>query len=170
MKKSSKLYFLGFAACLSLLGVAYFYFQQHLGLAPCPLCMLQRAVLVGIAVLCLLAWLHQPRQLGGKVYAVLVGLLSVLGLGVAGRQVWLQHLPADKVPECGLNPVFRWMDSEGSYSFIDMLLTTFKGSGDCAEVDWTFLGLGIAAWMIVVFIVFLLVAIQQFKRQKRFFS
>jgi len=53
---------------------------------------------------------------------------------------------------------------------IDMLLTTLKGSGDCAKVDWSLIGLSMAAWMMVVFSAFALMSYHVFKRQRRFFS
>jgi len=86
---SSKYSISGILVSLSLLAVAYFYFQQHLGLVPCPLCMLQRGILVVIAAICILVWLHQPRKIWSKIYSSAVLIMSLLGLGVAGRQVWL---------------------------------------------------------------------------------
>lgn len=161
---------LGFTTSVCLLGVAYFYFQLQLGLAPCPLCMLQRAALVGIATVCLIAWLHQPKKTWSNIYAFLIGLFSLAGAFVAGRQVWLQHLPAEKVPECGFDPVYRWMDENSEYGFLEMLSTTLKGSGDCAKVEWTFLNMSMAMWMLIIFGVMFLVALNLFRRRKKIFS
>ncbi len=38
---------------------------------------------------------------GRQVYSGLAGISAGIGAGLAGRQVWLQHLPAEQVPECG---------------------------------------------------------------------
>jgi disulfide bond formation protein DsbB len=38
----------------------------------------------------------------------------------------------------------------------------FSGSGDCAKVDWTFLGLTIANWSFLVFIGMALLALALF--------
>lgn len=38
------------------------------------------------------------------------------------------------------------------YGLSDALPFIFKGSGNCASVDWTFLGLSIANWSLVNFI------------------
>jgi len=131
--------------------------------------MLQRAALIGIAVTCFVAWMHQPRKSWSKVYAFFVGLFSLFGAGVAGRQVWLQHLPADKVPECGFDPVYRWMDQDSGYGFLEMLSTTLKGSGDCAKVDWSFLSLSMATWMLIIFSIMLVISISLYRRQRRMF-
>jgi len=152
MKAITRWYLLGIFGALTLLGVAYFYFQLYLELVPCPLCMFQRAALVGVIAFCLFALLHRPAALGQRIYCILIAFSSAIGAGIAGRQVWLQHLPAEEVPVCGMDPIYRWAESVGEdFSFIDMISTTLKGSGDCAEISWMFFGLSIGGWMLVVF-------------------
>jgi disulfide bond formation protein DsbB len=43
----------------------------------------------------------------------------------------------------------------------------FRGSGDCTQVDWTFLGGSIANWSFVWFVIFLAVGATLFARQLR---
>lgn len=169
MSRDKKIYLLGIVLPWVFIGVAYFYFQQYLALHPCPLCMFQRAALAAISITCLLAICYAPSRFFHRLYSVLVALFAVIGVGIAGRQVWLQGLPADKVPECGFDPVYRWLESGASgssddYNFMQMLATALKGSGDCATVDWSFLGLSIAGWMIVIFSAFVLFAVVRFFR------
>ena len=77
-----------------------------------------------------------------------LGLLAALaGAGVAGRQVWLQSLPADRVPACG--PGLDYMVQ--NFPLGKTLAMVLRGSGECAENAWQFLGLGIAAWALVWF-------------------
>lgn len=155
---------------VGLLALAYFYFKQHLGLELCPLCMLQCAALVAIASICIMVWLHQPGKIWAKIYSSVVIFISLIGLGLAGRQVWLQNLPVEKVSECDFNPIVQWMESNSDFSFIDMLLTSFRGAGDCVKVDWAFLGLSAPVWMMIIFLVSALTAHHVFKKQRRFFS
>lgn len=54
-----------------------------------------------------IAALHAPGRLGAIVYSSLSALFALGGAGVAGRQVWLQHLPPDKVPQIGLS-IAEW--------------------------------------------------------------
>lgn len=136
-----------------LIGMAL-HLQHNKGLHPCNLCLFQRFFIIATAVVCLVAWLHSlivnnRRALSPKVYAVIASVLSVIGAITAGRQVWLQNLPEDKVPECG--PGLDYMMQ--TYPFMDMILTVFKGSGDCAKVQWVFMGLSIPAWSFVCFCV-----------------
>ena len=71
-----------------------------------------------------------------------------MGASVAGRQVWLQHLPPELVPECG--PGLDYMLNV--FPFADAVRMILSGSGECAEVQWRFIGLSIAEWSLIVFI------------------
>jgi disulfide bond formation protein DsbB len=79
------------------------------------------------------------------VYAGLAGLVALYGAGVAGWHVRLQNLPADEVPACG--PDLSYMLN--NFPLSDVLTMVFTGSGDCAEVDWSFLGLSMPAWVLL---------------------
>ena len=68
------------------------------------------------------------------------------------RQVWLHHLPPDKVPQCGPD-LFFMLDN---FPLSRTLKTLISGTGECAVVDWTFLGLSIAEWSLLWFGAFLL--------------
>lgn len=147
-------FILGFLACLGLIGFAL-YLQQVLNLEPCPLCIFQRVFVIAIGCVALLGALHNPGLVGKRLYATLIGLLALGGGAVASRQVWLQHLPADQVPECG--PGLDYMLD--AFPLNKTLELVFKGSGECAVVEWTFLGFSIAEWMLVVFAGFLIYAL-----------
>lgn len=160
-------YWLGLVGSLALLAVAYFYFQLHKGLAPCPLCMFQRACIVGVAVACLFGILIKPKKIGAKILAFLSTIFSMLGLAIAGRQVWLQYLPADQVPECGPGLGFM-LDT---FPLMQTLESVFKGSGECAEVQWIFLGLSMPEWMVGIFFIMTLICLRMlFAKERNYFS
>ena len=92
MKVSLKWYWIALVGSVSLLAIAYFYFQQSQGLFPCPLCILQRACLVGVAIVSLLGILKRPGVKLHRFYAGLISICSIAGAGIAGRQVWLLSL------------------------------------------------------------------------------
>lgn len=148
------IFFSGFLACAGLIGVALV-FQYFLELEPCPLCILQRVAVMATGGVFLLAALHNPGKTGRRLYGLLVLTVSGSGLTVAGRQVWLQHLPPDQVPECG--PGFDYMLEV--FPLGKALALIFKGSGECAEVQWTFVGFSIPEWMIVCFAMFMLLSL-----------
>ena len=142
-------FLLGFVACASLLAYA-FYAQLQEGLEPCPLCIFQRVAFAALGLVFLIGGLHAPNgQRGRRVYGVLAMLAAGVGIAVAGRHVWLQNLPPDQVPTCG--PGLDYMlDALPITGVIRKVLT---GSGECANVDWTFLGLSMPAWTLACFVV-----------------
>ena len=136
--------FLGFAICAGLMGFAL-YAQHILLLDPCPLCVLQRVAVIALGVIFLVAALHNPDAWGRRVYAALIFLAAGGGLGVAGWHWRLQNLPPSEVPACG--PGLDYMLD--NFPLTEALSMVFKGSGECADVVRSFLGLSMPAWVTV---------------------
>jgi protein dithiol:quinone oxidoreductase len=132
----------GALICALLLGFGY-YLQYVEGLEPCPLCLVQRGFFYAVGAVLLVALLH-PR----RIYPGIAALFAAGGVAAAGRQVWLQHLPPEKVPACGPDLFFMLEN----FPLSRTLTTLFKGTGECAVVDWTFLGLSIAEWSLGWFV------------------
>ena len=141
-------YALGFLVCAGLIGFAL-YLQHYQYQNPCPLCILQRMIYIALMAIFLVAALHGPARTGALVYGVLLVLTAGLGAAVAGRHVWLQHLPPDRVPECG--PGLEFMLRQ--FPLAEALPKILAGSGQCAEASWRFLGLTIAGWSLVWFVI-----------------
>jgi disulfide bond formation protein DsbB len=137
---------LGAVTCAGLLGFGY-YLQFAQGLEPCPLCVLQRLAFMAFGVIALVGVFLARGRLATRVLAALGLVAAGLGAGVAGRQVWLQSLPADRVPACG--PGLDYMVQ--NFPLLKTLSIVLRGSGECAENAWQFLGLGIAAWALLWF-------------------
>jgi protein dithiol:quinone oxidoreductase len=135
---------LGALACAGLMGYAL-YAQHMLGLEPCPLCIFQRVAVITLGSFFLLAALHPAGKAGRRVYSVLLGLVALAGIGVAGRHVWLTTLPPERVPACG--PGLDFMLE--SFPLKDALAMVLSGSGECASVEWRFLGLSMPGWVLV---------------------
>ena len=144
----------GSLACAGLLGTGY-YLQYYQGQDPCPLCLLQRGFYLLLLVTFAVAALHGPKGGGRLVYGVLAFLGAAGGAGVALRQVYLQHLPPEQVPACGPD-LFYMVENLPVGRTLQLL---FRGSGQCAEVHWRFLGLSIAEWSLVWFLLFAALAI-----------
>ncbi len=142
-----QLFALGALACTALLGFGY-YLQYVKGLEPCPLCLVQRGFFYGVLGCLTVGALHGPRGAGKRIYAALALLFAAGGAAAASRQVWLQHLPADKVPQCG--PDLQFMLE--NFPLSQTLQKLVSGTGECAVVDWTFLGLSIAEWSLAWFV------------------
>jgi disulfide bond formation protein DsbB len=110
--------------------------------------MVQRLFFYAVMALYVIAALHAPGRIGAWIYAGLIVLFAAGGAATASRQVWLQHLPADKVPQCGPDLFFMLENMPLSRTLQKLI----QGSGECAAVDWKFLGLSIAGWALVWFI------------------
>ncbi len=148
------LFALGALAAVGMLGGGIF-FQYVLHLDPCPLCVFQRVGYAAIGLICMAGAVHNPGRAGRRVYAALGSFAALCGLAVAGRHLWLQNMPADQLPECG--PGLNYMLDV--LPFTEVLAKVLRGSGECAEVLWRFLGLSIPGWSLVAFSVFLLVGL-----------
>jgi disulfide bond formation protein DsbB len=139
---------LGFLVCAGLMAYAL-YAQYVLGLEPCPLCIFQRVAVIGLAALFGIAALHGPGVTGSRVYGILIVIVAGAGAGVAGRHLWLQTLPPERIPACG--PGLDYMLE--TFPFTEMLQTVLSGSGECALVDWKFLGLAMPGWVLISLVV-----------------
>ena len=138
-------------ACASLLGWALY--KQHVDFVdPCPLCVLQRIAFLWAGLVGLVAAAHGPGRAGQWIYGILLSIGAAAGMALAGRHVWLQNLPADQVPDCGmgLNYMLETMP------VLDALREVLYGAGECAEVMWTFLGISIPGWALIWFSIFTL--------------
>jgi disulfide bond formation protein DsbB len=140
-------YAIGVLVCIGLLAFALYlqYVEQQ---EPCPMCILQRIAFFAMMAVFVIAALHGPRRRAAFAYSTVAFLFAAAGASVAGRQVWLQHLPANQVPACG--PGLEYMLEQ--FPLREVLGKVLAGSGECAEVGWTFLGLSIAGWSLVWFV------------------
>ncbi|KRG68143.1 disulfide bond formation protein B [Pseudoxanthomonas dokdonensis] len=148
-------FFLGFLACVALLAYAL-YLEHYQHLVPCPLCTFQRGAFALLGLVFLLGALAGPRRKGGRGAFGLFALAAAgLGIAIAGRHVWMQSLPPDQVPACGPDLAYM-MDA---FPLADVLKQVLSGSGQCAVVDWSFLGLAMPAWSLICFVVLALWAL-----------
>jgi disulfide bond formation protein DsbB len=138
------------ASCIVLLGFGL-YLQHIVHLEPCPLCIMQRVAFIFVGLTALLAFLFNPRGAWRRIFGLLIALFALAGAGIAGRNIGLQHLPPDQVPECG--PGLEYLlDAFPLAKALPMLL---QGSGECAKVEWTMLGMSIPMWAMGWFLLFI---------------
>lgn len=132
---------LGALICAGAMGFAL-YLQHVQGLEPCSMCVFQRVAMIAAGVFFLLGAVLGPSGLGRMICTGLAGVSALAGLGIAARHVWLQSLPADQVPACG--PALNYlMEVMPLWEVVQSIL---RGDGNCAVIDWSFLGLSLPAW------------------------
>ncbi len=135
-----------------------FYFEYHKGWQPCPLCLMQRLSAFLFGMFCLmglgLTTLHRARRI-----AVFQLVFAASGVYFAGRQLWLQSLPADQAPACmpSLDMLMRY------FSKTQVLTALFWGTGDCAEESLAWFGLSMPVWSAMYFVAMLLASAVVFK-------
>lgn len=145
---STRRLYLAGAIVVVLMFASALYLQYVLRQEPCPLCMVQRVIFITIGIIFFIAALHNPRHIGARVYSGLIALLSLSGIGVASRHIWIQHLPKDQVPACGPGLDFMLENFPMSEVWQELM----HGSGECAAKGWTFLTLGIPEWALVSYV------------------
>jgi disulfide bond formation protein DsbB len=135
--------FVGFLACFGLMAYAL-HAQYDLGEDPCPLCIFQRIGIIALGVVFLVAGVHNPRGWGGRVYAVLLGLIALTTLGVAARHLYVQSLPPGSIPSCGAPLSVLWKFTPT----FELIRKVLSGSGECSQVTKV-LGLAMPAWVLI---------------------
>lgn len=123
---------------------ASFYFQYVLGLTPCPLCLMQRACLFLLLLVMGLSFRTVKRA---HYMSLMQIIFAAAGLFFAGRQLWLQSLPASDMPACmpGLDVLIHY------FPWKTIARTLFLGTGDCAEVSWSLWGISMPGWCALYF-------------------
>lgn len=128
--------------------VASIVLQRLMHLAPCPLCIFQRMLYMGIAAVALFTWmLSNPRH--RQVGLGLIAGASLLGLGVATYQTLMERFP-QAIEGCGLTDptlIERIVDWAATIS-----PDLFMATGFCGSIEWSVLGLSLANGSVACFL------------------
>lgn len=151
-------YLIGFAACFATVILALV-IQTKYNLEPCPLCITQRMFFMGLGVLFLIAAFIPPANIFKKILMGLQVLTALGGAGWAVRHWYLQANKESMVADCGVG--FDYMFE--NFPLNKMFTLIFKGTGDCAAIDWTFLGLTLPQLALISFVAFGAYAVYLFK-------
>ncbi|MES2102701.1 MAG: disulfide bond formation protein B [Pseudomonadota bacterium] len=145
---------------IAVLAVNIAYFQDYLGLRPCPLCVLQRIAYLLIALTALVAVTRGPRNRQPAFANALLLAWSVLGVMLAGWQIWLgsgqvgcRNASVEKL--LGALPLAQWWPA------------MFESGADCAQHDWTLLQLSIPDLSMIAFVLIAVLSIIGAKRKRR---
>mgnify|MGYP003417290236 FL=1 len=157
-----KLSTLGALICFGAIAYAL-YVQYHMLMLPCPLCIFQRVAFGAAGLFFLIGALHNPEGSGfRRVYGTMAALSALAGAGIAGRHVAIQLMPADEAAACSSLGLDYMLDI---MPLTEVLSTGLKGSGECAKIDWTFLGFSMPMWTLVLYAgIFVLAIFASFKK------
>jgi protein dithiol:quinone oxidoreductase len=146
---------IAFLLCCAMIGMAG-YLQFSKGLEPCPLCIIQRFIVIVLGIVFLVGFLHKSSGQGWvRFHGFLVLLISGAGAAAAGRQVYLQTLPPDQLPPCAPNLSYILE----KLSWPDAVRFLIRGTADCAQVKWTLLNLSVPEWTLGFFALFVLLGL-----------
>ena len=127
---------------------------QHVkGQIPCPLCVLQRAGFVLVALIALAAAVHKPGRRGAAAYCAALALVSLTGLGVALRHVWVLYHPKFG---CGIDALEQIVNDLPTAKLLPWL---FHAGGECSAPHEPVLGLQVPEWSVIWFSLLLVAAI-----------
>lgn len=128
------------------------WFQHVMLLRPCVMCIYERCALFGVMGAGLLGAIAPRTPL--RYAALLLWLYSAWeGVRLSWEHTMIQLHPNPFVT-CDFAARFpEWLPLG------EWLPAIFKATGDCAEKSWSFLSLGMPQWMLVIFALYLAVAI-----------
>lgn len=147
------------------LASASFYFEYVENFDPCPLCLVQRGLVIAITLVMLVKICFRPARIGTLICAATVDLFATIGLVVSGYQVSLQITPHDHSNPAGCTSGLTGL--LGNQSWIENLEQILSQSPACSEFTWTFLGLSMAAWMVFWFAILMLLSVAMVLEQVR---
>ena len=128
-------------------------FQYILELEPCELCVYQRlavVILMLASVLMLLSPTNILLRLTGYVTWI-TGALYGLDKALIQTADYADFDPLNST--CNFRPVFPF-----DLPLYEWLPSVFMPNGICGEDSWSFLGMNMAQWMVVIFSIYLLAA------------
>lgn len=141
--------------------VAAYFFQHYMGLEPCFLCIVQRICVIGIGISATFLLIVESYYKNKKYKSIfnLFGYLSyffitIVGFLSASRQIYMQRFP-DPYASCGPGYEYILENSSLAKSIPQLFLAT----GNCSEIDWTFIGFSMAECMIPIFTTFIIIGL-----------
>lgn len=121
------------------------YFQYMMDLQPCIMCIYQRTAVFGILFAALLPCLLN-NILTRLLSYVIWGVSAVWGLLIAIEHVDIQTAENSFFVMCEIVPNFpSWAPLH------EWIPSIFAATGDCGDINWSFFGLSMPMWMIVIF-------------------
>ena len=140
--------------------MAFIFLLQSQGIVPCPLCLLQRMMMVILSII-FFAGMIFPYKKARYLLISLAGVLTTsIVMLLAGRQVWLQYMPPIGNGGCGVSLQYLF----SVLPFKDVMKLVWQGGTECSELGWVFLHLSLAEWSFILFGLFFIFVIWQLIR------
>jgi disulfide bond formation protein DsbB len=140
----------------ALIGAAL-YLQHAKDMLPCPLCVIQRYLFLGVGIAALVG------ALSGKVRggAALALLAALGGLGVVGKHLYVLAHPGFS---CGIDPMETTLNKIPTAEYLPWM---FRAEGLCESATDTLFGMSIPQWSAVWFVLLTLALVWVFVMGRR---
>jgi protein dithiol:quinone oxidoreductase len=126
---------------------AALYFQYEMGLRPCIMCIYQRTAVFGILFSALVPLINN-NILTRLIGYIGVGISAIWGLLIAIEHVEIQNANS-LFATCEIVPNFpSWAPLH------EWIPSVFEATGDCGDINWSFMGFSMPQWMIVIFAIY----------------
>ena len=129
--------------------------QTQFNLEPCPLCVSQRIVFIVVGILFLLFSFLKPDKLILFVYLFSLIATNIVGIVFAVRHIMIQSNWITVPAECGIDLDYMFEN----FPLVEAFSLLFKGTGDCSEIDWVFLGFTLPQLALIAYIMFGIITI-----------
>jgi disulfide bond formation protein DsbB len=130
------------AVSLLLVGAAL-YLQHAKDMLPCPLCVIQRYLFLGVAIFSLIGAFANKI----KAFAALALLCALGGLGTVAKHLYVLAHPGFS---CGIDPMETMLNKIPTATLLPWL---FRADGLCEAAQDTVLGLNVPQWSAVWFVI-----------------
>lgn len=143
--------------------LAALFIENKYLLSPCPLCMLQRIVLICLGCLFLFGCIFSFKTALRYVYSGAILFISIIGFAIATRQFWLQYYAKSQLLSCSAS--LQYLIEQ--HPLLDALKVALTGSADCAKIDFTILTISLAGLSTILFGLFAILTLYVIYAQKK---
>ena len=131
--------------------------QEIFNLEPCPLCITQRVIFLTLGITFLIFYFKQINKI---IELSILGMINLIGLIFAIRHVLIQRKVINIPAECGIDLEYMF----DNFPLREVFELIFRGTGDCSEIDWSFLGITIPEWSAIWFLILMAMTYTNYKR------
>jgi len=144
------------AVSIALIGAAL-YLQHVQAMQPCPLCVIQRYLFLGVAIFSLIGALAGRIKAG----AGLALLCALGGLAVVGKHLYVLAHPGFS---CGIDPMETTLNKIPTATLMPWM---FRADGLCEAASAPVFGLNVPQWSAVWFVILTLALVWTLVRRAR---
>ena len=152
---------IGALLSFSMIAAAIF-IQLKFSLEPCPLCITQRILFIVIAILFTGFYFLPYNQLVRYLQAITIIFSGLTGVVFSFRHILIQAKIIEVPAECGIDLNYMF----DNFPLSEAINLLFRGTGDCSQIDWTFMGLTLPQMALFGYLFFITFTIYVFLKVK----